>query len=264
MARARELTLADVIGEQALLLGAGSAVMYQLAMKGVGLGVAEHSSALRRPIDRLRTTLTYVYIMTLGTEAERKELARLVNKAHVPIRSEGRYTAFDPDLQMWVAATLIQNSWIHEKIFGEYDDATRERIYQEGQVFGNALQVKPDMWPADWAAFQAYWEKTVSTDLQPDPAVQAYARALLSTKGVAWTAKPLIPLQSLMTRGNLDPRVREVLALPWSARDQKRYDIFWKWFVPVYRRVPKRLRDLHAHLIVRDFRRRLAKGGHII
>ena len=35
--------IADFVGEQMVLLGAGSTVMYQLAMKGVGLGVAEHS-----------------------------------------------------------------------------------------------------------------------------------------------------------------------------------------------------------------------------
>ncbi|MSZ76010.1 MAG: DUF2236 domain-containing protein, partial [Actinobacteria bacterium] len=61
-----------------LLLGAGSTVMYQLAMKGVGLGVAEHSTTLARPVDRLRTTLTYVYVMVLGSAEEKAQIARLV------------------------------------------------------------------------------------------------------------------------------------------------------------------------------------------
>ncbi len=264
MARQQEIHLADIVGEQALLLGAGSAVMYQLAMKGVGLGVAEHSTTLTRPLDRLRTTLTYVFIMSFGSDAERAALVRMVNKAHVPIRSEGRYNAFDPDLQLWVAVTLAENAWIYERIFGEFDDATRERLYREGQIFGNALQVKPDMWPADVAAYEAYWEETIAHRLEADPAIQAYAQRLLSTKGAAWTAKPLIPLQSLMTRGNLDPRVREILGFTWSARDQRLYDLFWKIFVPVYRLVPRPLRQLHAHLIVRDFRRRLRTNKRVI
>src|SRR5262245_9247145 len=57
-----DITLADIIEESMLLLGAGSTVLYQLALLGVGRGVAEHSTTLTRPVDRLRTTLTYVYV----------------------------------------------------------------------------------------------------------------------------------------------------------------------------------------------------------
>jgi uncharacterized protein (DUF2236 family) len=89
------------------MLGSGSAVMYQLAVWGVGKGVAEHSTTMQRPVDRLRTTLTYVYVMGLGTDEERAQVARMVNRAHVPIRGEG-YSAFDPELQLWVAATLAE------------------------------------------------------------------------------------------------------------------------------------------------------------
>ena len=41
-----ELGLADIIEESSLLLGAGSTVLYQLALLGVGRGVAEHSTTL--------------------------------------------------------------------------------------------------------------------------------------------------------------------------------------------------------------------------
>ena len=59
--------MADQVLESAMLLGSGAAVMNQLAMLGVGLGVAEHSTTLQRQADRLRTTLTYVYGMATGT-----------------------------------------------------------------------------------------------------------------------------------------------------------------------------------------------------
>ncbi len=67
-----------------------------------------------------------------------------------------------------------------------------------------------------------------------------------------------------MTRGNLDSRTREILALPWSSRDQKLYDAFWKMFVPAYRLVPRPLRQLHARLVLRDMRRRMRKGKRVI
>ena len=60
--------LADFVGESMLLLGAGSTVLLQLADRGTGHGVADHSTTLQRPLDRLRTTMTYVYAVTLGTQ----------------------------------------------------------------------------------------------------------------------------------------------------------------------------------------------------
>src|SRR5215212_10759046 len=98
------LTIEELLSEPGLMLGSGSAVMYQLALWEVGKGVAEHSDTLQRPLDRLRTTLSYVYVMGLGTDEEKAAIARMVNRAHRPVKGEG-YTAYDPELQLWVAAT---------------------------------------------------------------------------------------------------------------------------------------------------------------
>ncbi len=259
-----ELRLKDFVGEQMLMLGAGSTVMYQLAMKGVGLGVAEHSTTMKRPVDRLRTTLTYVFVMSLGTEEEKKAVSRMVNKMHSTVRSPGRYSAYDPELQLWVAATLAKNGeWLFEKVFNPMDEATKERVYRESWIFGTALQVTPEMWPQDRAAFDAYWEESLEK-LEPDPIVQRYANQLLDVRSAPWVMRPALPLQSLMTRGNLDARTREILGLSWSQRDQRRYDAFWKVFVPVYRLVPRPLRQLHAQLVMRDMRRRMRKGKRVI
>jgi len=255
--------LADYIGEGALLLGAGSTVMNQLALYGVGKGVAQHSNTLDRPLDRLRTTLTYVYVMTLGTEDERKAVSRMVNKAHRVVRAAD-YTAFDPYLQLWVAATLAHNGeLIYEKTFGPMDEATRERSYRDAQIFGTALQVTPEMWPTTRVEFTAYWQQ-MQTELTPDPEVQTYAKALLSTKGAPLVMKGSILLQSLLTRGNLEPHVREVLALPWSRTEQRLYDAFWAVFRVVYPRVPKVLRTLHARLVLRGMRQRMKAGRRVI
>jgi uncharacterized protein (DUF2236 family) len=259
-----ELRLADFVGEQMLMLGAGSTVMYQLAMRGVGLGVAEHSTTLRRPVDRLRTTLTYVFVMSLGSEEEKKAVARMVNKMHAGVRSPGRYSAYDPELQLWVAATLAKNGeWLFEKVFAPMDEATKERVYHESWIFGTALQVTPEMWPQTRAEFETYWEEMLPK-LEPDPIVQDYARRLLSYEGAPLLVKLALPLQSLMTRGNLDPRTREILDLPWSRLDQRLYDVFWTVFPPIYRLVPRPLRQAHARLVLRDMRRRMRKGKRVI
>jgi uncharacterized protein (DUF2236 family) len=257
------LEIADLLHEPVLLLGAGSAVMYQLAVWGVGKGVAEHSNTLQRPIDRLRTTLTYVYVMGLGTEEEKAAIARMVNRAHVPVKGEG-YTAFDPGLQLWVAATLAEvgvQMW--EKAFPPIDRVTLEHLYREGQVYGNALQVKPEMWPADRAAFEEYWAQT-EAGFRSDDQIRHYARALLSSKAQKWYVRPLISTISLVTRGNLSPHAREVFGFAWSARDQKRYDLFWSVVRRVYPWVPRWVRRLPAKVAMRDIRWRLRTGRRVI
>jgi uncharacterized protein (DUF2236 family) len=255
--------LADYIGEGALLLGAGSTVMNQLALYGVGKGVAEHSNTLDRPLDRLRTTLTYVYVMTLGTDQERAAVARMVNRAHTVVRGEG-YTAYAPQLQLWVAATLAYNGeFIYEKVFGPMSQEARERSYRDAQIFGNALQVKPEMWPATHADFATYWEG-MQGEFSSDEQIRAYVKALLSTKGAPLLLRPAIALQNLVTRGNLEPHVRDVLGMSWSAAEQRRYDRFWSAFRVVYPRIPRPLRTLHARMVLRGMRKRMATNRRVI
>lgn len=265
--RARASTgvdFAEQVQEAALLLGSGAAVMNQLAMLGVGLGVAEHSTTLERPVDRLRTTLTYVYGIALGTDEERRAIGRMVNKAHAPVRSEGRYSAYDPELQLWVAATLVEmGGKVFDLTFGPRSEEDAEAIYREAQILGTALQVRPEAWPETQEAFEAYWNRSL-TQLAPHPTVQAYAAALLDRKQAPWVFKPLLPLQDLMTRGLVPRETREVLGLGWTRRDQRRFDLFWRVFPPLYRWTPRAVRRLPARLYLRDFRRRTAQGRRVI
>lgn len=257
------ITLPGLLHEFGLMLGSGSAVMYQLAVWGVGKGVAEHSTTMQRPVDRLRTTLTYVYVMGLGTDEERAKVARMVNRAHVPVRGEG-YSAFDPDLQLWVAATLAEVAReMYERIFGPLDEATLEHLYREGWVYGTALQVKPEMWPPTRAEFDRYWDR-MQAEFRSDPQIQRYAAALLSTRDAKWFVKPLSPLISLVTRGNLSPAAREALALPWNERDQRRYDRFWAAVRVVYPRIPRWVRAFPARFAMAEVRWRMRTGRRVI
>ncbi|WP_305093595.1 oxygenase MpaB family protein [Prescottella sp. R16] len=257
------VALADFVGESMLLLGAGPTVLLQLALPGVGYGVAEHSTTLQRPLDRLRTTMTYVYAVTLGTEEERRAVVRLVNRVHVPVRSE-RYNAFDPDLQLWVAATLYRNGAdMYERFFGPLSDADAERLYRQSAVYGTALQVKPDMWPADRAAFDVYWEKMIAS-VEVDDQVRAYVRELLSGGRAPLPVRALMPVQRFVTTGLLPPRLRDEFGLPWSPRDQRRFDLLMRLLPPVYRLVPRTLRQLPSRYYLWDMRRRLSKHKHLI
>ncbi|MFZ2530459.1 MAG: oxygenase MpaB family protein [Rhodococcus sp. (in: high G+C Gram-positive bacteria)] len=255
--------LEDFVGESMLLLGAGATVLLQLAEPGVGHGVADHSTTLQRPLDRLRTTMTYVYAVTLGTEDEKKAIVRLVNKAHVPVRSES-YNAFDPELQLWVAATLYRNGLdMYERFFGNLPDADADRIYRQSAVYGTALQVRDDMWPATRAEFDTYWDEKIAT-LEVGDKVRAYTRDLLSGTDAPLPVRIAMPLQRFVTIGLLPQRMRDEFALPWSPRDQRRFDRIMATIGAVYVKVPRPIRQLSATYYLRNMRRRFASHRHII
>src|SRR3954447_5579113 len=103
----------DVIAGSALF-GAANVVM-QLSLLPVGRGVAESTVDSGRvdkhPYKRQRTTGQYLIVAMLGSDAERAAMRDEVNRQHAGVvRDEGEadvpYNAFDPELQLWVAACI--------------------------------------------------------------------------------------------------------------------------------------------------------------
>ena len=262
------LDLADFVGEAFLFLGAGATVLMQMAEPGVGHGVSRHSTVLSRPMDRLRTTMTYVYAVTLGSDEERRAIVRVTNKAHVPIRSAPddpvHYNGFDPELQLWVAATLYRNGKdLYERFYGPMDETTAERVYQQSAVYGTALQVKAQMWPPSRAEFDAYWQRKLD-ELSIDDQVRAFVHKLLRGGDSPLLIRMGMPLNRFVTTGLLPARIREQLQLGWSRRDQRLFDALMTILPPIYRLIPRPVRWLPARYYLWDMRRRLADGRGLI
>ena len=157
----------DVIDGVALLASTANVVM-QLARPAVGYGVVESTvesgQVMRHPFRRIRKTIAYLSVAFMGTSEERQICRREVNRSHVGVRSTAgspvSYSAFDPRLQMWVAACLYRGVIdIHTLLHGPVDDATAEAIYRASWQLGTTLQVPAEMSPADRAAFERYWPR---------------------------------------------------------------------------------------------------------
>ena len=106
--------LADIGAEAALVTGGGRAILLQLANPAIGHAIARHSDFERDPLKRLRHTLTFVYALVYGSDAQRTRAIGYVNSAHKPVASSDHespsYRATDPELQLWVAATLYDTA----------------------------------------------------------------------------------------------------------------------------------------------------------
>ena len=241
------LSIRDVAPESVLVLGGGRAILLQLANPAVGHGVARHSDFAARPLSRLSGTLSYVYAVTCGTPIDRAAAVRRVSLAHRPVHGTQTlgtpaYNAFDPQLQLWVAATLYESATrVHELVYGPLPAADAESVYRDYGVLGTALQVPPGLWPADRAAFAAYWSRAIS-GLATDETTRSVARQLLHpTTGPVWL-RLAMPLGRLVTTGLLQPAERALFALPWSPARQRRYNAVIGVIRLVYPRLPARLR----------------------
>jgi uncharacterized protein (DUF2236 family) len=84
------MSMAEIAPESVLLAGAGRAILLQIAHPAIGYGVARHSDFANRPMDRLHGTLSYVYALSSGSEADLRAVQRAVNRAHAPVSNPPR------------------------------------------------------------------------------------------------------------------------------------------------------------------------------
>ncbi|WP_232819136.1 oxygenase MpaB family protein [Homoserinimonas sp. OAct 916] len=250
----RTLSLTDIGAEGILLAGGARAILLQVANPHVGQGVAGHSDFSSRPLDRLKATMTYVYAVTYGTDDQRAEVVRRVNRAHGPVHGSPTpvagpagsepvgYNAFDPQLQLWVAATLYETAVsVYQRVFGSLDAESADRIYQDYAVLGTSLQVPAGSWPANRMEFTTYWNGQLDS-LLIGAAARHVARDLFHPTGAPWWLRALLPSLRFVTAGLLPPGVRADYGFRWDARRQRRFDRAVRIIATIYPPLPRRLR----------------------
>ena len=246
-----------VAREGALLAGGARAILLQIAHPAVGRGVAEHSDFAARPLDRLRATLTYVYCVTFGSPEEVQAVAASVNAAHRRVAGPG-YRATDPELQLWVAATLYDTALlVYQELFGPLDSAVADDVYRQYAVLGTALQVPAGSWPSDRAAFGDYWRQMVDS-LQVSDDARRVARDLLSAERAPVLLKAATPVNRFLTTAWLPEPIRRQYGLRWGGAQQRLYDTAMRVGGPVYRHLPVPVREAPKTWYLHDMRRRLA------
>jgi uncharacterized protein (DUF2236 family) len=178
--------------EAMLLLGAGPrALLLQLAHPSVAAGVADHSDFRADPWRRLAGTLRSYLTIVYGTTAAANTEIRRLNALHRGIVGTG-YSARDPELSLWVHATLVDSTIaVYDAWLEPLSAGRRAAFYAETRPIGRAFGVPEAMLPVDIDAFDAY----VETMLRPDGAVRVSPVA----RGLAGIVlrPPLAPLAPL-------------------------------------------------------------------
>lgn len=215
-----------------MLLPAANVIM-QLASPGVGYGVLESpvdsGNVYRHPFKRARTTGTYLAAATIGTDSDRALIRSEVDRVHKLVRTQPtspvRYHAMDPRLQLWVAACLYRYYVDqHEYLYGPLDDAAADAVYADARSLGTTLQVRPDMWPADRAAFDEYWKRSLD-ELWIDPPVREHLYGVAAMAFLPWPLRTIAgPFNVFATTGFLPTEFREHMELAWTPSQQRRFE----------------------------------------
>jgi uncharacterized protein (DUF2236 family) len=258
-------------GVAALLAGTANVIM-QLSWPGVGYGVleskVESGQVMRHPFKRFRTTFTYLSVVMLGTDLERARYREAVNRSHRLVRSDEnspvKYNAFDPELQLWVAACLYYGTVdIVERMYGRPSDVALDEFYAYGASFGTTLQVRPEMWPADRAAFERYWEQGLAK-VSIDEPVRRYLTRLMDRSYLPWPLSATGRTSTWVTTGFLPEPFREQMHLSWSARDERRFAQLMRSVGLASRLLPGPVRRFPFNWFIHDLRLRSRLGRPLV
>ena len=203
-----------VDGEGVLLLGGGRALLMQLAHPSVAAGVADHSEFAADPFARLRRTLEASYSIVFGSEEEARRTAAAVRAVHERVRGPG-YTANDPDLLLWVHATLVDTSLrVYNRFVAPLSPAEQEEFYEQSTLQAELLGCPRGSQPATLDDFREYVRSMVAT-LEVSDTARRLAVDVLHPK-VPWVAEPVFELGRQVTVGLLPAPLRLQYGLRWD------------------------------------------------
>jgi short-chain Z-isoprenyl diphosphate synthase len=176
------------------LLGGGPAVLLQVAHPLVAAGVVCHSDYKNDLWQRLLRTLRALYLIVYGSKEEAERAGEAVRAVHAHVHGVTRerlgpfpagtpYSASDPDLMLWVHATLVEASLAAQRRFlGRLTADEEEAYYREMALVARLFGLPEARVPATLADFHDYLDAKLAG---PEICVTAPAREVAHSRGPA-------------------------------------------------------------------------------
>lgn len=242
--------------EAAMLLGGGGAVLMQLAHPLVAAGVGRYSSYGSDPWGRVGRTIDLMQRITFGTRTEARIAARTINRLHSHVTGAlshaagdfpagARYAARNPELLLWVHATLVDTMlMLYPLLVAPLSRAQQEQYYEESKRVPVLLGLPSSLLPATIDDFHAYMRETLTSDhLALTPEAKEVQRIVMHMP-VPLVLRPLLMATEQVTVGILPPRLRDMYGFAWDSPRQKLLDLAFAGSRQLLARVPQPLREL--------------------
>jgi uncharacterized protein (DUF2236 family) len=217
--------------EALVFLGAGRALLMQLAHPWVATAIAEHSTTLADPIGRFHRTFEIVFTLVFGSLDQALAASRRLHRRHAavtghmpqtlgPFTEGSPYRANEVSALMWVHATLVDTAVAaYELVLPPLGDAVRARYYAESRVLGALFGIPLEAQPPDWPAFQRYVGETAASDkLTVGTAARRIGSGVLAGAGRI----PVPRWYKDVTAAMLPDRLRGPFGLPFGEDERRR------------------------------------------
>lgn len=245
-----------IASETVITLGGTRAVLMQIAHPLVATGVCAHSSYMTDPLSRLERTFVLGQKITFGSHILAHEAARTINRLHthvhgtLPEQAGGfaggtQYKARDPELLLWVHATLIDTILSTYQLFiGPLSAEEQDQYYQESKTLVRLLGLAPQDMPATVKDLQQYVNDMLTSDkLAGTPQSRQLAQQILFPR-VPVLLRPFLYLNKQITCALLPPPIREIFGLEWSVTQQHIFDLSTRGLRLLVPRLPMNMRIL--------------------
>ena len=229
---------AKINRERVVLLGWGRAVLLQFAHPLVAAAVADHSpfqQDLIGYVRRMHGTVGAMLALTFAPEEQVRAVIARIDGIHVRIRGTMRdatvhfpagtpYSAQDPDLLLWVHATLIESNLLtYERFVGPLTCEEKDGYCVEASEIAVMLGVPRPRVPVSLTELDAYLEGMLAGGtIEVTPTARVLAAALLSPP--LGLAAPLFRTMRLTSIALLPADIRAQYAFAWNEHDVRRFD----------------------------------------
>jgi uncharacterized protein (DUF2236 family) len=251
------MTLAQTINaERMLVLAWPRAILLQLAHPLVAAGVAEHSSFRASPMAavlRLHETIKAMLRLTYADEPGRARTIATIRGIHRrvhghlaeatgPFAAGTPYSAEDPELLLWVHATLLESVLDgYEQLVSPLGNGVRDRYCAEAAPVAIDLGVPAADVPRTGTALEALLAMMyASGKIVVGADARRVANAVLAPPIGVW-ARPLVRVNRRLTVGWLPAGIRDQYGWPWIEADEMAHARLISRLRSVRRRLPDAL-----------------------
>jgi len=227
------------------LIGPRPAVLQNMLAE-LGQGVLDHSVFFKDTAARVKRSMPPIFNTVYGSDDDNP--GTQVRDFHTEIKGTmpdefggKRYHALDPETYFWAHATFVEQVlYFADTFVKRLTREEKEQIYLESKTWYRRYGVSERPMPATYDEFEKYWDHMLNEVLVAHKTakygVGYVTKGFPRPKNVPPWAWRLIspvfnPVAAFLTTGGMPPQAREMLGLPWSDRQERRYQrfaAFWR------------------------------------
>ena len=240
--------------EAAIFLGAGRALLLQLAHPWVAAAISDQSKVFDDPLGRFHRTFNVTFTMVFGTLDQAVAVARRLHRRHAavvgvvpasvgPFAAGSPYCANEVAALRWVHATLVESAVLaRDLVLPQLNESERDRYWSETRLFAALFGIPKEVLAPDWESFINYTDEMVASEvLTVSAAARDIAHRIIS--GRVTGLRPPHWYRAL-TAQMLPERLRLAFELPLGDAELRSAARALKWIRRIYPLLPDRLRTV--------------------